>query len=74
MTPRPPRLDWIKEVLADLAADGERAPASCDIVRQRETASADVRSMDAPRVELTGEDRLLCPSWQLIRLAVTRNS
>jgi hypothetical protein len=72
MTPRQPRLDWIKEVLADLAADGERAPAQCDLVRQRATASVSARSMDDPLELPDREDRLVCPSWQLIRLAVTR--
>jgi hypothetical protein len=74
MTPRQPRLDWIREVLADLAADDGRAPASFGTIERREPASANAHATDAPLVELTGEDRLLCPSWQLIRLAVMRNS
>jgi hypothetical protein len=73
MTPRQPRLDWIKEVLADLAVDGESAPVPCGIVRHRATASARARSMDDPPELPEREDRLVCPSWQLIRLAVARN-
>jgi hypothetical protein len=72
MTTRQPRLDWIKEVLADLAADGERAPASRSFVRQREIASAGVRSTDDPAGLLDRDDPPICPSWQSIRLAVTR--
>jgi hypothetical protein len=74
MSPRQPRLDWIKEVLADLAADGARAPAPRGIVRQCETASVDARSADDLPAASDGWDRLICPSWQLIRLAVTRSS
>jgi hypothetical protein len=73
MTPRQPRLDWIKEVLADLAADSERAAVPYSPVLQRATMSADARSMDDPPALPDLEDRLVCPSWQSIRLAVTRN-
>jgi hypothetical protein len=73
MSPRQPRLHWIKEVLADLAADGERAPAPRGVVRQCETASTDAWSADDPPVASDDADRLMCPSWQLIRLAVTRS-
>jgi hypothetical protein len=71
---RQPRLHWIKEVLADLAADRECAPASRGIVRPRGTMSADVQSSDAPLAETDGEERLFCASWQSIRLAVTPNA
>jgi hypothetical protein len=73
MTPRQPRLDWIKEVLADLAADGERTPAPRGGLRQRATAAVSTRSMDDPLELQEREDRLICPSWRLIRLAVIRN-
>jgi hypothetical protein len=73
MTPRQPRLDWIKEVLADLAADGERAPAPGGTVRQQAAASAGARLMGDPPAAPDREDRPICPSRQLIRLAVTRN-
>jgi hypothetical protein len=72
MTPRQPQLDWIKEVLADVAADCELPPMAFGSVRQRETA--DAQSMNDPPAAPDGEDRLICPSWRLIRLAVTRNS
>jgi hypothetical protein len=72
MAPRQPRLDWIKEVLADLAAEGEGAPASRSFVRQREIVSAGVRSADDPAELPDREDPPICPSWQSIRLAVTR--
>jgi hypothetical protein len=72
MTTRQPRLDWIKEVLADLAADGEGAPASRSFVRQREIVSAGVRSADDPAELPDRKDPPICPSWQSIRLAVTR--
>jgi hypothetical protein len=71
MSSRQPRLHWIKEVLADLAADGERAPAPRGVVRQCETALADARSADDLPAASDGEGGLMCPSWQLIRLAVT---
>jgi len=69
MSPRQPRPHWIKEVLADLAPDGERAPAPRVVARPCETAWADDLLATSD-----GRDRLMCPSWQLIRLAVTRSS
>jgi hypothetical protein len=45
MAPRKPRLDWINAVLADLEAEGERAPAAFGFLRQDETTSADVHAM-----------------------------
>jgi hypothetical protein len=74
MSSRQSRLNWIKEVLADLAADGERVPAPRGVVRQCETASADAWSADDLPAASDGGDRLMCPSWQLIRLAVARSS
>jgi hypothetical protein len=72
MTTRQPRLDWIKEVLADLAADGEHAPASRSFVRQCKTALVGVGSTDDPDGLPDRDDPPICPSWQSIRLAVTR--
>jgi hypothetical protein len=72
MTPRQPQLNWIKEVLADLAADAEHAPESFGAVR-RQAASANAVLMDDPPAASIDDDRVFCPSWPLIRLAVTRN-
>jgi hypothetical protein len=73
MTMRRPRLDWIKEVLADLEEVGLHAPAiSLDIVSLPATASADLQPMNDRAQTLEGDDR--CPSWQLMRLTVARSS
>jgi hypothetical protein len=75
MTTRKPRLDWIKEVLADLEDDAEHAPAmSPGIAWQLGTVSADFRSMNHRPEWPEGDDRLFCPSWQLMRLTAARKS
>jgi hypothetical protein len=72
MTMRRPRLDWIKEVLADLEEVRERAPAmSLDIVSLPATASADLQPTNDRAQTPESDDR--CPSWQLMRLAVARS-
>jgi hypothetical protein len=73
MTTRRPRLDWIKEVLADLEEVGERTPAmSLDIVCLPATASADLQPMNDRAQAPEGDGR--CPSWQLMRFTVARRS
>jgi hypothetical protein len=72
MTTRRPRLDWIKEVLADLEDVGECAPATSRIVSLPTTASADLQPTNDRAQTPEGDDR--CPSWQLMRLTVARRS
>jgi hypothetical protein len=79
MTLRKPRLDWIKEVLADLEDYGERpCPTSLGIIWRPAMASADFQPLndrlESDRPERPEGDRLFCPSWQLMRLTVARKS
>jgi len=75
MTTRRPKLDWIKEVLADLEDVGEHAPAmSPDIMWRPAMASADSQSGSDRSQEPESDDRLFCPSWQLMRLTAARRS
>jgi hypothetical protein len=76
MAPRKPRLDWIKEVLADR---GDRAPPPpLGFVWRPGTESADFQSMndrpERPPERPEGDDRPFCPSWQLMRLTAARKS
>jgi hypothetical protein len=78
MTLRKPKLDWIKEVLADLEDDGEHL-TSFDIVWGSGTASVDSQPIENPLDQdqsesLAGDDHLFCPSWQLMRLTAARKS
>jgi hypothetical protein len=80
MTTHKQRLDLIKEVLADLEDKGERAcPTSLGILLRSGATSVVLQSMnDRPenhRPESPeGDDRLLCPSWQLMRLTAARKA
>jgi hypothetical protein len=65
---RKPRLDWIKEVLADLADDGEAEASPSGIVWQSATASADFQSSNDRPQAPDGDEQLFCPSWQQVRL------
>jgi hypothetical protein len=73
MATRKPRLDWIKEVLADPEEVGEPDPAvSPGIVSLRATESADLQPSIGRARAPEGDDR--CPSWPLMRLTVARRS
>jgi hypothetical protein len=73
MTTRRPRLDWIKEVLADLEDVGEPSPSmSRRIVSLPATASADLQPMNDRAEEPEPDHR--CPSWPLMRLTVAQKS
>jgi hypothetical protein len=67
---RKPRLDWIKEVLADRADDGEPAPLPARIV-WRTASAADFQSLDDRPPAPEGDERLFCTSWRQVRLAAT---
>src|SRR5450755_1614502 len=77
MTTHKPRLDWVKEVLAD---KGERAcPTSLGILLRSGATSVVLQSMnDRPESHRPespeGDDRLLCPPWQLMRLTAARKA
>jgi hypothetical protein len=74
MTLRKPRLDWIKEVLADPEDSAVPAPASAGIVWSPPTASDDPPPLNDRSGAPERDDQLLCPSWQLMRHAATRKS
>jgi len=80
MTTRKPGLELIKEIVADLEDNGERAcPTLLGILLRSGAASVVSQSInDRPenlRPETSGgDDRLLCPSWQLMRLAAARKA
>jgi hypothetical protein len=69
--PRKPRLDWIKEVLADLVDDGEPAVSCSGMVWRSAAASADFQSLNDRSQVPEGDERLFCPSWQQVLLAAT---
>jgi hypothetical protein len=68
---RKPRLDWIKEVLADRADDGEPTPLPSRIVWRAASATTDIQSSDDRPPAPEGDERMFCPSWQQVRLAAT---
>jgi hypothetical protein len=76
MVARKPSLDWIREVLADPADCGGRArPASQGFVwRPAVVESVDLQSINNRPERPEGDDRLFCPSWQLMRLTAARKS
>jgi hypothetical protein len=76
MNPREPKLDWIKKVLSDpLVGRGERAAdASLKLVSGTATAPSDCQSIDDRLVQPGDDDRLVCLSWQLIRLTAAMKS
>jgi len=80
MTTRKPGLEWIKEIAADLEDNGERAcPTSLGILLRSGAAPVVLQSIDDRpenhRPESSeGDDRLLCPSWQLMRLTAARKA
>jgi hypothetical protein len=80
MTPRKPKLDWIKEVLADLEDQGERVcPTSLGTLWRPRTAPADFHPMnERPKNDrsesLERDDRLFCPSRQLMRHTAARKA
>jgi hypothetical protein len=75
MSQRKPKLDWIKQVLADTESVAGRArPGPIEIVRGRETASADIRLIRDRRERPDDDDRPVCASWQLMRFAAAQKS
>jgi hypothetical protein len=87
MVTRKPRLDWIKEVLADSGDCGERArPASLGFAWPPATESAKLQPDLQPNLQPNlqpmndrperpkGDDRLFCPSWHLMRLTAAGKS
>jgi hypothetical protein len=74
MTLRKPRLDWIKEVLADLEDSAVPVPSSAGTVWSPPTASDDRPPVNDRPGGPEDDDQLLCPSRQLMRLAAIRKS
>jgi hypothetical protein len=74
MTTRKPRLDWIKEVLADLADDGEPPGLPSGIVWQSAAVSADFQLLNDRPCAPETDERWFCPSWQQVRLVATPRS
>jgi hypothetical protein len=68
---RKPRLDWIKEVLADPADEHAPSPLPARMVWRAASAAADFQSLDDRVRAPEGHERLFCPSWQQMRLAAT---
>jgi hypothetical protein len=66
---RKPRLDWIKEVLADLADDSETDASPSGIVWRSAAASAEFQSEDDRPPAPEDDERWFCPSWQQVLLA-----
>lgn len=70
MNARKPRLCWIEQVLADESAD--QAPLT--VVAASELASIVRHVTEDPPCAFDGDDPLLCPPWQLMRLTVASKS
>jgi hypothetical protein len=69
MSPRKPRLDWIKEVLADFDNSDEGARlAPIETVGECEAAP----DGDDRTARPDSDDPLLCPCWQLMRLSAAQ--
>jgi hypothetical protein len=75
MATRKPSLDWIKEVLSDPGDGGQPArPASLGLVWAPATESPDLQPMNDRPERSDADDRLFCPSWQVMRLKAARKS
>jgi hypothetical protein len=69
MGARKPRLDWIRQVLVDLEDTGDIAEqAPLTLHEQSGLVSIGPQTTDDTCYALNGDDPLLCPSWQLMRL------
>jgi hypothetical protein len=75
MNARTPRLHWIRKVLADIAFSGESANrAPLTLVADSRLLAISRPTAENSSYACEGDDPLLCPSWQLMRLTVASKS